>query len=452
MRIRVLKFGGTSVATTEARRIAAARVASYREQGYAPVVVVSAIGRQGDPYATDTLLGLLREVDVDVPPEPREMDLMAACGEILSAVIFSHSLTAMGYPARAFRGGQAGIRTDGSYGRARIVEVKPQSLLRCLADGRIPVVCGFQGVYIGEPEEPGGERPPGAELTTLGRGGSDTTAAALGAALGAEAVEIFTDVDGVAAADPRLIPEAPILRQVSYEEVAEFAHLGASVLHPRAAEIAMKHGIALRVRGTFSDDAGTEVVPAERFGRRRITGVAHTGKLVTFTLDLSRVEPAEHASVGARVFRLLEAQGVGLHVGNVTPGRVGFSFRKDRFGVVEEALDGLVAPLGSGGFAVFCVGERPSARASTQLAWLGGGARPVSVGVAESCALISIVGRDAMGQPGVLLKALAALHRADVTVFQTSDSEDSLSCLVPEADVQRGVRALFDAFELAEVR
>lgn len=254
-----MKFGGTSVATAKARMQSALKVVSAKEQGYKPVVVVSAIGRKGDPYATDTLLNMLREIDPGVPAEPREIDLLAACGEILSSVIFAHTLKTLGHAAMSFRGGQAGIRTDGVYTNARIVGINPVSLFRSISEGNIPVVCGFQGVYVS------GDGAPGGELTTLGRGGSDTTASAIGAALKAHAVEIFTDVEGVKTADPDMVPQAPTLRKVTYDEVAEIAHLGAKVVHPRAAEIAMKFDIPLWVKSTFSDDEGTEIVQRANF-------------------------------------------------------------------------------------------------------------------------------------------------------------------------------------------
>jgi len=209
----VLKFGGTSVRTKEARNAAALRVISCKEQGYQPVVVVSAIGRRGEPYATDTLVQLLREIDPVVEPDVRELDLMMACGEILSSVIFAHTLKSLGHPAMAMRGGQAGIRTDGQYGRARILGVNPIGLMEVSRRGAIPVVCGFQGVA------------PNGDITTLGRGGSDTTAVAVAAALDVASdggtCEIFTDVDGVYTADPKLDPTATRYDRVSHKEVIE---------------------------------------------------------------------------------------------------------------------------------------------------------------------------------------------------------------------------------------
>ena len=191
MKVRVLKFGGTSVDTHDHRRLAAAKAIQTKEAGFGTVVVVSAIGRAGAPYATDTLIKNLREIDYSIEPEAREMDLMMACGEILSTVIFAHTLKTMGHPAVALTGGQAGIITDPVFGNARITEVNPEPIMSHLKQGEIVIVCGFQGVA--KPET-GGDH---GAITTLGRGGSDTTASALGAALNAEAVDIYTDVDGV---------------------------------------------------------------------------------------------------------------------------------------------------------------------------------------------------------------------------------------------------------------
>ena len=200
MRIRVLKFGGTSVDTPEHRLMAARKVIQCIESGAKPVVVVSAIGRRGAPYATDTLVDLLTEIDPTIPPAPRERDLMMACGEIISTVVMAQTLRTLGYPTVALTGNQAGIITDDEFGNARILEINPEPVLRCLEQGWVPIVAGFQGVT----------RPDAifarGSITTLGRGGSDTTAAALGAALRAEAVEIYTDVNGVRPPTPTSCP------------------------------------------------------------------------------------------------------------------------------------------------------------------------------------------------------------------------------------------------------
>lgn len=448
MKIRVMKFGGTSVATADARMQAALRVVSAKEQGYRPVVVVSAIGRRGEPYATDTLIALLRDIDPDVAPDARELDLMIACGEIFSAVIFAHTLKTLGHPAHSFRGGQAGIRTDGVYGNARIIGINPVSVLKSLDQGAIPVICGFQGVYVA------GDGSPGGELTTLGRGGSDTTAAAMAAALQAEAVEIYTDVDGVKTADPDFVREAPTLRKVTYDEVAEIAHLGAKVLHPRAAEIAMKFDIPLWVKSTFVEEEGTEVVKREVFPGRRVTGVTHTGKLVYFRFDLGQAPEAHRVPLEARVYEMMARYGVNLFMMNLSPAGIGFAVPRSQYPTVQDLLDGLVIPLAPRAIYLFQLGQPASREAETQAALLAplGGHRTIRLEATENCTMVSLIGHEYLQQAGVFLDVLRTLHDAQVTVLQTSDSDLSLSCLIPEAETERAVRLLHDRFSLQEVR
>jgi aspartate kinase len=441
-----MKFGGTSVATPEARLQAAMRVVSAREQGFSPVVVVSAIGRRGAPYATDTLIGLLREIDPSVEPDARELDLMIACGEILSAVIFAHLLKTLGQPAQAFRGGQAGIRTDGVYGNARIVGINPISLFRSLERGYVPVVCGFQGVFVPEKDAPGGE------LTTLGRGGSDTTGSALGAALKAEAIEIFTDVDGVKTADPDLVPHAPTLRKVTYDEVAEIAHLGAKVVHPRAAEIAMNYGIPLWVKNTFSEDEGTEIVARDQFPGRRFTGVSHTGKLVYLQFDMKALGVRERTVLESRIYEAMDRYGVNLHMVNLSPTGTGFAVPREQFPTVHDVLDSLVIPV-EGSMYLLQVGASASRDVETQRMLLEplGNVRTVVAQLTEGCTMVSLIGHETMQSPGLFLEVLETLTENQISVLQTSDSDFSLSVLVPESDSNRAVRLLHDRFRLAEV-
>ncbi len=448
-KVVVMKFGGTSVATPEARMTSAMRVISAKEKGLQPVVVVSAIGRKGMPYATDTFINLLKEIDPNVEPDARELDLLIACGEILSSVIFAHTLKTLGHSAQAFRGGQAGIRTDGVYGNARIVSINPTALFRCLEKGAIPVVCGFQGTYSEDRSLPGGE------LTTLGRGGSDTTASAVGAAMQADAVEIFTDVDGVKTADPDAVKEAPTLRQVTYDEVAEIAHLGAKVVHPRAAEIAMNYDIPLWVKNTFSDDIGTEIVSRDKFPGRRVTGVTHTGKLVFLQFDLSGADQAHRAKLESSIYGTMERYGVQLFMLNVSPESTGFAVPRAQYPIVQDVLDGLVIPVGDGNdrlVYVFQLGS-PTPEVETQVELLKslGEVRRVGAVLTEGCTMVSVVGHEYMQQPGVFLRALEALESGQISVLQTSDSDFSLSVLVPESEAMRTVKLLHGCFGLAEV-
>lgn len=441
MKSLVMKFGGTSVSSNEARLRACLRVISAKEKGYCPVVVVSAIGRKGQPYATDTLIGMMREIDPAVAPDPRELDLMLACGEILSAVIFAHTLKTLGHAAMAFRGGQAGIRTDGVYGNARIVSIQPTSILRAINDGSIPVICGFQGVYVGT------DRAPGAELTTLGRGGSDTTAAAIGAAIDAESVEIYTDVDGVKTADPDYVNNAPTLRVVSYDEVAEIAHLGAKVLHPRAAEIAMKFDIPLWVKNTFSDDPGTKVVKSDEFPGRRMTGVTHSGKLIYLQFDLSGIEASLRSELRGYIYEILYTNGLNLFMTNLSPQGIGFAIPRSQLTRFQELFDGLVAFLDDH-IALFSIGAVPSAGVVAQQKLLAR-SKPcanVQIDMTENCSMVSIIGHEMMQEAGLFVRVLRMLDEAQIPVLQTSDSELSLSCLVPESETERAVHLLHSAF------
>ena len=257
MRILVQKFGGTSVKSGEARAAAIEKVIAARKSGYSPVVVVSAIGRAGDPYATDTLLNFAREA-AGSELNPRENDLLMSCGEIISAVVLAGAFERRGYAARAVTGWQAGIYTNDRFGNASYFQVDAEKLFGLLNAGIIPVVTGFQGITRE------------GDVTTLGRGGSDTTAAILGSALRAEAIEIYTDVDGIMTADPRLLPEARVLPDVSYNEVFQMADHGAKVIHAKAVEIAMRGNVPLIVRNTMSDAAGTRIsVRCARSGGKR---------------------------------------------------------------------------------------------------------------------------------------------------------------------------------------
>lgn len=438
-----MKFGGTSVRTPESRMQAALRVISAKEQGYFPVVVVSAIGRKGEPYATDTLINYLSEIDPSVKPDPRELDLLMACGEILSSVVFSHTLRTLGHTAMSMRGGQAGIRTDGIYGNARILAVNPLGLYEVAKRGHIPVVCGFQGVWT-----QGGL--PGAELTTLGRGGSDTTAAAVAAALGAVAVEIYTDVDGVKTADPDFVPSAPTLAMVTYDEVAELAYLGAKVLHPRAAEIAMRYNVPLWVKNTNSDHPGTQVVNKDEFPGRRVTGVTHTGKLVHIQFDLESVAEEHRPAFQSKVYEMLSSEGTSLHMIDLSAESIGFAVPREQFAAFEDLFDSLVVPLGKDTSHMYVVQRKnkPSRSAKTQTRLLAGIGTPISIeySVTEGATMVSLVGHEYMQQPGVFEDVLSTLHDQQIPVMQVSDSDFSLSCLIPESELRKAVLALHDRF------
>jgi len=271
----------------------------------------------------------------------------------------------------------------------------------------------------------------------------------------AEAVEIFTDVDGVKTADPDAVREAPTLRKVTYDEVAEIAHLGARVIHPRAAEIAMHYGIPLWVKNTFSEDEGTEIVPKEKFPGRRATGVTHTGKLVYMQFDLKGAEDDDRSILERHMYETFARYGVHLYMLNLSPGSTGFAVNRHEYGIVVDVLDGLVVPIGEARRVyLFQIGDHASREVETQASLLGafGDVRRISARLTEGCTMVSLVGHEFMQQAGLFLAVLQTLEDGQVTALQTSDSDYSLSVLVPEAETNRAVRLLHDRFQLAEVR
>lgn len=407
MRIIVQKFGGTAVATADGRRQVAERVRQTVASGLSAVVVVSAMGRAGDPYATDTFLKLAQDIYPDTAP--RELDMLIGCGELISAVIMCNTLKAHGLDAVALTGGQAGIVTDAQFGEAQILRVNPEHTLRHLREGKVVVVAGFQGWT------------ENGDIATLGRGGSDTSAAALGAALRAEVVEIYTDVDGLKTADPRIVPDARTIPVTTYDEIVNLAYHGAKVIHPRAVEIAMRRNIPLRIRNTFDDSPGTLVTysieasfaeAGERAGRRLISGVTHLPGVAQ--VRARHPDGESGTAVQLKVFRALADANISIDLINVSS--------------TEKT---------------FIVNETQVEKACRVLRGLG-----LDVETVPDCARISIVGSRIHGQPGILALMVEALADAGVTMLQTSDSHVTVSCLVRRRDMERAVRALHERFGL----
>lgn len=404
MRILVQKFGGTSVASTEGRRAVVGKVKEAVASGFLPVVVVSAMGRAGDPYATDTLLKLAGMEGGR--PEPRELDLILSCGETIAVVVVVQALKSAGLDAVAFTGGQAGIMTDNLFGNARILEIRPEALVNTLSDGKVAVVAGFQGVA------------PGGDVTTLGRGGSDTTAAALGAALKAELVEIFTDVDGVMTADPRLVPHAKPMTTMTYAEICEMAHLGAKVVHPRAVEIAMEGRVPLRIRSTFSAAEGTLITDGRSLAGveirsdRVVTGLAHVGQVAL--VKITTEQDVNETGKAVEIFNTMANAGISVDMIHVSPLAVNFIVNEDR---VPNAI-ALLKGLG------------------------------LNVEAEPALAKVSVVGAGMRGVPGVMARVVSGLNRVGVAILQSADSHTNISCLVRMAEMVRALEALHDEFGL----
>ncbi len=455
LKVLVQKFGGTSVAEEEARQQAASKVIRAVQAGWRVVVVVSAIGRRGAPYATDTLIDLLRSIDKSVAPADREMDLMMACGEIISTAVFAHTLRTRGHEAVALTGGQAGIHTDGEHGNARIRSIDPVYILELLERNTIAVVAGFQGIT------------DAGAITTLGRGGSDTTASALGAALAPHvsdiAVEIYTDVNGVKTADPRMVSEARTLRVASYQEVAEMAHQGAKVVHPRAAEIAHLHNVPLWVKSTFDDAPGTLITgheDAEQETGMRVTGVTHTGKIVYLRFTLPETFAGDKQRIERQIYRMLQGEEIPLYLNVTSATGFAFAITKDHLPRVRVLLDGLMIPvepdaprtelplgrvylLGLGSWAGYQAQKK--ILEATPLFEL----HTLEAQMTENCTVVSVIASRFQALPGIMARLLAALARSGVPVYQTADSAYSISALIPEADATTAVRVLHQEFGLS---
>ncbi|MFB9329755.1 aspartate kinase [Paenibacillus aurantiacus] len=404
MPILVQKFGGTSLSTPEARELVIKHIERERNQQYGLVVVVSAMGRKGEPYATDTLLGFMRDNGDSLPS--RERDLLLGCGEIISAATLCSLLQSRSIPAVALTGGGAGIITDNQYGRARILEIRTEKIERHLSEGKVVVVTGFQGVT-----EDG-------DLTTLGRGGSDTSATALGAALQVERVDIYTDVNGILTADPRIVEDARPLTVVGYAEICNMARLGAKVIHPRAVEIAQQARVPLRVRSTFSEDEGTLVTDindarqAALVKDRHVTGVAHVSGVTQITVHATE-GPAD---VQLHVFQAMAKHQISVDFINVTPSGAVYT-------VFDEDAERAVTILESGGFS------------------------PIAV---RGCAKVSVIGGGMNGVPGIMARIVEALTEQGIPILQSADSNTTIWVLVRESDMAGALRALHAKFALHE--
>jgi aspartate kinase len=269
----VMKFGGTSVRSEESRAHAIKHIRAHSESGKKLVVIVSAMGGKGEPYATDTLISLLK--DLGEPVNPAELDAVMSIGETLSSAFFSHLLSQNGLPAEAFTGRQAGILTDDNPGNAEILEIDPARILKALNQGKVVVVAGFQGATAT------------GDVRTLGRGGSDTSAVALGAALNAERVEIYSDVDGIANCDPRKISSASFINSISAKQILSMANEGSSVLHPRAVKASLKTKTPIVARNTFSAADGTIIFHHEAADQSDLVTLAHRENMALVTFENS---------------------------------------------------------------------------------------------------------------------------------------------------------------------
>ena len=404
MALVVQKYGGSSVGDAEKIKRVAQRIVDARRGGYDVVVVVSAMGD-----TTDELLDLAQQVS-PLPP-PRELDMLLTSGERISMALLAMAIANLGASARSFTGSQAGVITDSVHGRARIIDVTPGRISEALAAGHIAIVAGFQGVSQDT-----------KDITTLGRGGSDTTAVALAAALNAEVCEIYTDVDGVFTADPRIVSRARQIPRISYEEMLEMAACGAKVLHLRSVEYARRHSLPIHVRSSFSQRDGTYVVAEEDLVEQAIiSGVAHDRSEAKVTVVGVPDKPGEAAGIFAA---LADAEiNIDMIVQNVSgaAGRTDISF---------------TLPKTDGAAAMAALEKVKDTIGFEALRY------------DDHIGKVSLIGAGMKSHPGVSKTFFQALGESNVNVEIISTSEIRISVLVRDTDVDVAVRALHDAFEL----
>jgi len=449
MRIIVQKFGGTSLADQSGRSMAVRKAIEALNRGFAPVMVVSAMGRSPQPYATDTLVSFLQDIAQEVEVEPREKDLIMACGEIISTAVMAQLLKTMGIKAIALTGAQAGIITTPEYGNARILRIDTEYILHLIEQGYVPVVAGFQGAAEAIPPQVHGD------ITTLGRGGSDTTATALGAALGAELVEIYTDVDGVMTADPSIVSEAKVLPRLSYEEVSEMAHQGARVVHPRAIEIAMEHNLDLWVKNTRSDFPGSRITSYEELSfeeKERITAITNLPSIAYLHIS---VQEEDKPFVELELYKMLGRLKINAYLASMSSKRITFGVTRWNLWRVRRLLDSVVVPVWRGGKPRLYLFDTASDRMSfliqkEELLRLGDSVEVevLPVEIMENTSLVSVIFSHPALLQKVMVRMLSVLNQEDIPFTQIADSRLSASVLLNDSDTARAVRALHKEFAL----
>jgi len=404
MTLVVQKYGGSSVADGEKIMNVARRIARTARAGNRVITVVSAMGD-----TTDELLELAYKVSDN--PSSRELDVLLSTGEIVSSTLLAMALKSLGEPAISLTGAQAGIRTDNSYSRARIMNIDPKRIINELDKGNIVIVAGFQGIN------------EDMDTTTLGRGGSDTTAVALAVSLKAEKCEIYTDVEGVYTADPRIVSQAVKLDDIGYEEMLEMSTYGAKVMHPRAVELGQIYGVPILVASSFMDKPGTLIhggISME--GRNKVTGIAHDLNVAKITI----LGVPDRPGIAAAIFERLAGAGISVDtiVQNASTENITdltFTIAKSDLGSAIEIVKPLAAEIGARDFAS-------------------------DSGVGK----VSIIGTGIQNTPGFAARMFTALSRESINIMLISTSEIRITCIIKEDKVKDAIRALHKAFELEQ--
>ncbi|MFA9398455.1 MAG: aspartate kinase [Clostridiaceae bacterium] len=393
MKILVQKFGGTSVSTPDRRDKVIKKIINAKEKGYAPVVVVSAMGRFGDYYSTDSLLSLLKE---DFKSNNKlAKDLLMCCGEIISSVVLCNDLSEYKIDSVPLTGYQAGILTSSNYNNASIKKVDISNIITILNENKIPVISGFQGM-----DENG-------FFTTLGRGGSDVTAAVLGGALKADGVEIYTDVDGIMTADPKIVEDASLINEINYNEVFQFAEEGAKVIHPRAVDIAMRYNVPLIIKNTLNDCRGTVINNSFEQSNKIISGITHMPDRIQVVSEDKNIN----------IIKLMADNIISIDLINVFPNRKIFTISKNdlvKIKLLSEEYN-------------------------------------LDLTYTENLSKIAIIGSRMRGIPGVMSKILAALEEEGIDVLQTADSHTTIWCLVKKENTNKAIKTLHKEFDLGSI-
>ena len=400
MNIIVQKFGGTSVSTEERRKQVINKIGKAIENGLKPVVVVSAMGRMGEAYATDTLLSL---VDNNFKDNNKSaQDLLMCCGEIISSVVLCNDLYKHGITAVPLTGGQAGIITNNVHTDAQAIDVDTRNIMKVLEEGKVPVVTGFQGVT------------KDGFFTTLGRGGSDTSACILGVALKAKEIDIYTDVDGIMTADPRIVKDASLINEMTYNEVFQLADQGAKVIHPKAVDLAKKGNVPLVIKNTMSDSKGTVIksnVSEEE--KRLISGITHLNNRIQV-----RVRLVDNKDKGTyrNLLELLAKNHISLDLINIFPEHQMFTIDASE----KEKLSEIMSKA------------------------------EIKYTIIENCSTVAIVGAGMNGVPGVMARIINTLTSNNIEILQTTDSNMTIWCLIDTKNVSEAVRLLHSEFGLGK--
>lgn len=408
MGLIVQKYGGSSVADAEGMKRVANRIVAAKRDGNQVVVVVSAMGD-----TTDELIDLAKQITPI--PTGRKLDMLLTAGERISMALLAMAITNLGHEARSFTGSQAGVITTSAHGRARIIDVTPGRIQEALAEGAIAIVAGFQGISQDT-----------KDVTTLGRGGSDTTAVALAAALEADVCEIYTDVDGVFSADPRVVPTARKLKTVTYEEMLELAASGAKVLHLRCVEYARRYDLPIHVRSSFTTNEGTWVVKDHPQGgdmeQAIIAGIAHDKSEAKITI----VGVPDRTGVAARIFQAIADADINIDmiVQNVSAAATGLTDIS------------------------FTLPKAEGADATSILQKLQGEVGFASIQYDDQIGKLSLIGAGMRSHPGITATFFGAMSEAGINIEMISTSEIRISIICRESDLERGAKAAHAAFGL----